>query len=115
MLVVGNREEVNAVGIIRNFCSSTSDRPVLEDAVCVPDLILCTAPTVAEEDASHYSRVALVHLGLVRLEDETHGFSKPAHHVLAIVAGYLLVGRSAVGAILVLVHDIRAERHQPRK
>ena len=111
---MGTREEVDAVGIICDLCSSTSDRPALEDAVRIPDQVLCTAPLVTEEDASHDSRVALVHLGLVRLEDEVHGLSEATHRVPAFVAGYLLVCRPAVGAVIVLVHDLRAERHQPR-
>ena len=73
--------------------------------------VLCTAPFVTEEDAPNQSRVALVQLGLVGLEDEVNGLSESAHHVLALVARYLLVSGSAVAAILVLVHNLSAERH----
>ena len=75
--------------------------------------VLCTAPLVTEEDASHDSRVAFVNLGLVRLEDEVDGLCKATHHLLAFVADHYLIGRPAIGAVLVLVHDLRAEVHQP--
>ena len=54
-------------------------------------------------------------LGLVGLEDEVNGLGESAHHVPALVARYLLVSGSAITAVLVLVHDLGAERHQPRE
>ena len=66
---------------------------------------------ITEEYAPHQSRVALVQLGLVGLEDEVKGLGESAHHVLTLVTRYLLISGSGVAAILVLVHDLNAERH----
>ena len=37
ILVVRDREEIDAGGIIGNFRGTTSNSPALEDAICIPD------------------------------------------------------------------------------
>ena len=113
VLIICNLQIVKAAGIIGDFFRSSLDGPASKETITGPDQVLSRPPDVAQEHAGTNTRVGLVLVALVGLEEVVDSLGEPQYKVAALVARDPLLRRHPVHADLVLVERVGDIRDQP--